>query len=109
MSGTITSQALLMEAVVNGDEASFSRIYDQLAGATYSICQHHLLTPVAVDEAMRGLWLYIWQNAARLAALDGSPWATLIATAEHHAVFHANTEVLARADVDPAPTGPTTG
>ncbi|TFD52254.1 hypothetical protein E3T55_06525 [Cryobacterium frigoriphilum] len=85
-----------MDKLVAGNQAAFGEIYDQLNLATFAICRHHLGSVDAVDEAMRGLWLYIWQNAAMLAQLEGSPWSNIIATAEHHAQFHARTESLAR-------------
>lgn len=92
MSGT---QRDLMTALMNGSEAAFGEIYDRLSVQTYAICLHHLGVGEAADEAMRGLWLYIWQNAAMLGGLPGSPWSTIIATAEHHAKYHADTEALA--------------
>jgi DNA-directed RNA polymerase specialized sigma24 family protein len=90
------SQQELMNNLVAGDQSAFGEIYDQLNVATFAICRHHLGSPDAVDEAMRGLWLYIWQNATMLAGLEGSPWSIIIATAEHHARYHARTESLAR-------------
>lgn len=85
-----------MNELVAGNQAAFAEIYDQLNVVTFAICRHHLGTPDAVDEAMRGLWLYVWQNAAMLSRLEGSPWSIIIATAERHAQFHARTESLAR-------------
>lgn len=93
---SLPSQRELMNRLVAGDQTAFGEIYDQLSAATFAICRHHLGTPDAVDEAMRGLWIYVWQNAGFLATLDGSPWSIIIATAEHHAQFHARTESLAR-------------
>jgi len=89
-------QGTLMSAMVNGDVRAFERIYDLLSVVTYEICRHHLATPSAIDEAMHGLWVYVWQNAAMLSDYGDSPWAIITATAEHHAQFHAKTEELAR-------------
>lgn len=95
----VLSQRQLMNNLVAGDQAAFGEIYDQLSVATYAICHHHLGSAAAVDEAMSGLWLYVWQNAAMLAGLEGSPWSIIIATAEHHAQYHARTETLARQSI----------
>ena len=92
-------QGTLMAAVVAGDAVAFERIYDLLSVYTYEICRHYLDSPTAIDEAMRGLWLYIWQNAAMLSTRGDSPWAIIAATAEHHAQFHATTEQIARSVV----------
>ena len=92
-------QSVLMEALVDGDVQAFERIYDLLSVLTYEICRHHLDSEAAADEAMHGLWLYIWQNAAMLSSYGDSPWAIITATAEHHAQFHATTERIARTAV----------
>jgi RNA polymerase sigma-70 factor (ECF subfamily) len=84
-----------MNSLVGGDQAAFAEIYNRLSEATFAICRHHLSTAVATDEAMRGLWLYVWQNAAMLAGLDGSPWSNIIARAELHAQSRARAESLA--------------
>lgn len=90
-----------MLSLVSGSQAAFGLIYDELSVVTFAICRHHLSGAAAVDEAMAGLWLYIWQNAAMLSALEGSPWSIIIRTAEHHAEFHARTERMARASDAP--------
>ena len=99
------SQRQLMDELAAGSSVAFGEIYDQLNRPTYAICRHYLSTPEAVDEAMLGLWLYVWQNAAMLAGLPGSPWSVIIATAENHARYHARTEALARESVG-ATAGP---
>ena len=91
-----SDQQTLMLSMASGNQAAFGLIYDHLSVTTFAICNHHLKTPAAVDEAMLGLWLDVWQNAAMLSGLDGSPWSIIIRTAEHHAEFHAQTECLAR-------------
>ena len=101
------SQRQLMDELAAGDQAAFGKIYDQLNLPTRAICRHYLSTPDAVDEAMLGLWLEVWQNAATLAGLPGSPWSIIIATAEGHARYHARTDALARESIDA--TGHTVG
>ena len=91
-----SDQQKLMLGMASGSQTAFGLIYDRLSVPTFAIRNHHLKTPAAVDEAMHGLWLYIWQNAAMLSRLDGSPWSIIIRTAEHHAEYHAQTERLAR-------------
>ncbi|TFC92508.1 MULTISPECIES: hypothetical protein [Cryobacterium] len=96
MPSEASDQQKLMLSMASGSQAAFGLIYDHLSVPTFAICNHHLKTPAAVDEAMHGLWLYVWQNAAMLSGLDGSPWSIIIRTAEHHAEYHAKTERLAR-------------
>jgi RNA polymerase sigma-70 factor (ECF subfamily) len=93
------SQRQLMNELAVGNQAAFAQIYDQLNLPTQAICRHYLSTPDAVNEAMLGLWLDVWQNAATLAGLPGSPWSIIIETAERHARYHARTEALARASI----------
>lgn len=93
------NQRQLMDELAAGDQAAFGQIYNQLNLPTQAICRHYLSTPDAVDEAMLGLWLDVWQNAATLARLAGSPWSIIIATAERHARYHARTEALARESI----------
>ncbi|ASD24223.1 hypothetical protein B7495_18235 (plasmid) [Cryobacterium sp. LW097] len=91
-----SDQQKLMLSMASGSQAAFGLIYDQLCVPTFAICNHYLKSPAAADEAMCGLWLYVWQNAAMLSGLDGSPWSIIIGTAEHHAKHHAQAERLAR-------------
>jgi len=91
-----SEQRKLMLSMASGSKAAFGLIYDQLSVPTFAICNHYLKSPAAVDEAMCGLWLHIWQNAAMLSGLDSSPWSIIIGTAERHAAYHAQTERLAR-------------
>ncbi|TFC52855.1 hypothetical protein E3O68_13250 [Cryobacterium sp. TMB3-1-2] len=92
----VSDQQKLMLSMASGSQAAFGLIYDQLSVPTFAICNHYLKSPAAVDEAMCGLWLYVWQNAAMLSRRDGSPWSIIIETAERHAKYHAQTERLAR-------------
>ncbi|TFD92959.1 hypothetical protein E3T61_05735 [Cryobacterium lactosi] len=92
----VSDQQKLMRSMASGSQAAFGLIYDQLSVPTFAICNHYLKSPAAVDEAMCGLWLYVWRNAAMLSGLGGSPWSIIIGTAERHAAYHAQTERLAR-------------
>ena len=91
-----SDQRKLMLSMASGSQAAFGLIYDQLCVPTFAICKHYLKSSAAVDEAMCGLWLYVWQNAAMLSGLDGSPCLIIIGTAERHAEYCAQTERLAR-------------
>ncbi|POH68325.1 hypothetical protein C3B59_06670 [Cryobacterium zongtaii] len=91
-----SDQQKLMLSMASGSQAAFGLIYDQLSVPTFAICNHYLTSPAAADEAMCGLWLYVWQNAAMLSGLDGSPWSIIIGTAERHAKHDAQAERLAR-------------
>ena len=91
-----SDQRKLMLSMASGSQAAFGLIYDQLCVPTFAICKHYLKSSAAVDEAMCGLWLYVWQNAAMLSGLDGSPWSIIIGTAERHAEYCAQTQRLAR-------------
>jgi hypothetical protein len=92
----VSDQRKLMLSMASGSQAAFGLIYDQLCVPTFAICKHHLKSSAAVDEAMCGLWLHVWQNASMLSGLDGSPWLIIIGTAERHAEYCAQTEHLAR-------------
>ncbi|TFC84162.1 hypothetical protein E3T28_05490 [Cryobacterium sinapicolor] len=91
-----TDQRKLMQSMASGSQAAFGLIYDQLCVPTFAICNHYLKSSAAVDEAMCGLWLYVWQHAALLSGLEGSPWSIIIGTAERHAEYYAQAERLAR-------------
>lgn len=82
-------QRFLMRELVSGSQEAFSQLYDEFCAETYAICLGYLHDAQRADYAMHCLWLYIWQNAEMLAGLDWTPAATILATADHHASFHA--------------------
>ncbi|WEO76028.1 hypothetical protein BJQ94_11655 [Cryobacterium sp. SO2] len=90
----VSDQQKLMLSMASGSQVAFGLIYDHLCVTTFAICTHHSQSPAGVDEVMHDLWLYVWQNAPRLSALDGSPWSIIISTAEQHAAVHAQAERL---------------
>ena len=87
-----SDQQSLMLSMASGSQAAFGLIYDQLCVPTFAICNHYLKSSAAVDEATGGLWPYVWQHAAMLSRLDGSPWSNINGTAEHHAEYYSQTE-----------------
>jgi hypothetical protein len=82
-------QRFLLRELVSGSQEAFSRLYDDFSAETYAICLGYLPDAERAQYAMHCLWLYIWQNAEMLAAYEWTPAATILATADHHARFHA--------------------
>lgn len=86
------SQRDLMGRMARGSELALGTIYDHLSEPTYAICWHYLDNQRAVDKAMLGLWLYVWENAQTLCTMQGSPWSVIVATAEHYVRHHGTTD-----------------
>ncbi|MBG6055777.1 hypothetical protein IWX81_002205 [Salinibacterium sp. CAN_S4] len=74
-----------MRAVAAGDSAAFSRLYDILSVATYTVFRRHFPDQAEADLAMKAMWLSVWQNASTLSHAPGTPSEKIVAIAEHWA------------------------
>jgi DNA-directed RNA polymerase specialized sigma24 family protein len=72
----------LMRAIASGDSAAFSRLYDILSVATYTVFRRHLPDQAEVDQAMHDVWVSVWQNAQAVNRQPGTPSEKIIAIAE---------------------------
>ncbi|MGV8897309.1 MAG: hypothetical protein ACOH10_10530 [Rhodoglobus sp.] len=75
----------LMRAVASGDVAAFSRLYDLLCVATYSIFRQHFPVQEHADLAMNDMWISVWRNARALHSQPGTTSDKIIAAAEAQA------------------------
>lgn len=78
-------QCKLMRAVAAGDSVAFSRLYDNLSVATYSVLRQHLPNQDDADIAMKAMWVSVWQNASALSHEPGTPAEKIVAVAERWA------------------------
>lgn len=74
-----------MRAIASGDCEAFSRLYDILAVATYSIFRRHLSVQEEADGAMRAMWIDVWRDAIALSRAPGTTSQKIIAAAEARA------------------------
>ncbi len=74
-----------MRKVAAGDIEAFSRLYDLLCVATYSILRQRLTLQEHVDLAMNDMWVSIWRNARALDSQPGTTSDKIIAAAEARA------------------------
>ena len=74
-----------MRAVAAGDSVAFSRLYDILSVATYSVLRRHLPDQADADTAMKAMWVSVWQNASALSHEPGTPAEKIVAVAERWA------------------------
>jgi hypothetical protein len=78
-------QCKLMRAVAAGDSAAFSRLYDTLSVATYTIFRRHFPNQAEADLAMKAMWISVWENARTLSHEPGIPSEKIVAIAERWA------------------------
>ena len=78
-------QCKLMRAVAAGDSIAFSRLYDILSVATYSVLRRYLPDQADADIAMKAMWVSVWQNASALSHQPGTPAEKIVAVAERWA------------------------
>ena len=75
-------QCKLMRAVATGDSVAFSRLYDILSVATYSVLRRNLPDQADADIAMKAMWVSVWQNASALSHEPGTAAEKIVAVAE---------------------------
>ena len=78
-------QCKLMRAVATGDSVAFSRLYDILGAATYSVLRQYLPDKADADIAMKAMWVSVWQNASALSHEPGTAAEKIVAVAERWA------------------------
>ncbi|GGK96474.1 hypothetical protein GCM10007382_15900 [Salinibacterium xinjiangense] len=74
-----------MRAVAAGDSVAFSRLYDILSVATYTVLRRYLPDQADADIAMKAMWVSVWQNASALSHEPGTPAEKIVAVAERWA------------------------
>lgn len=65
--------------VAAGDTQAFSRLYDQLANASYSVCTE--IDAPGRDRIMLATWMFVWVNAASLYAMNKPVEALVLSVA----------------------------
>ncbi len=74
-------RSALMRAVALGDEASFARLYDDLAPIVYGVARKVVRDPSQSEEVLQEVMVEVWRTAPRFDETRGSvgSWVTTIA------------------------------
>jgi RNA polymerase sigma-70 factor, ECF subfamily len=94
--------ATLLRLVARGDEAAFTRMYDQVAGAVFGMVRRVVRDQAQSEEVTQEVLLEVWRSASRFDPREGSASAWLMTLAHRRAVdrvrsAHASAEREKRA------------
>jgi len=78
--------AELLQATAAGDEAAFSRLYDETAPRVHGLVLRIVRDPAQSDEVTQETYLDIWRTAGRFDAARGSAVSWLMTLAHRKAV-----------------------
>lgn len=78
--------AALLQRVVNGDPAAFSRVYDLTSGMVYGLVLRVIRSPEMADEVTQEVYLQIWEQAEAFDPERGSARSWIATLAHRRAV-----------------------
>lgn len=76
----------LIAQVALGNQAAFSRLYDNTSGKLLAVCLRVLNERAAAEDAMQEVFIKVWKNADRYQVTGHSPMTWLITIARNTAV-----------------------
>lgn len=85
----------LLALVARGDEAAFTRLYDQLAGPVYGLVRRVVRNPAQSEEVAQEVLLEVWRMAARFDPAKGSAVTWVLTIAHRRAVDLVRSAVAA--------------
>lgn len=77
--GSEADLRVAFKQTADGDMRAFSRLYDRLANASYSVCSE--MDASGRDRIMLATWIFVWVNAAALYALNKPVEALVLSVA----------------------------
>lgn len=93
-----TSDSVLIENMMAGEEAALSRIYDRYAAMLLGMLIRILRDKGAAEEVLQDIFLQLWRNAGQFDSARGSLGAWLLVIGRNRAISRlrgrANREVL---------------
>lgn len=86
-----TPDSLLQQTAL-GDEAAFTRLYDQVSPRVYGLCVRVLRNPAQAEEVAQEVLIDVWRTAARFDVRRGSAVAWVTTMAHRRAVDRVRAE-----------------
>lgn len=87
----------LLAAVARGEQAAFSRLYDETAPRVHGLVVRILTDPAQSEEVTQEVFLEIWRTATKFDASRGSALGWLLTIAHRRAVDRVRSSSASRA------------
>jgi RNA polymerase sigma-70 factor, ECF subfamily len=91
----------LLEAVANGNETAFEKLYAATSAKLYGVVLRILRRRELADEVMQDTYLKIWNGAAQFDASLASPITWMVAIARNRAIDLARKKIDASVEAMP--------
>jgi RNA polymerase sigma-70 factor, ECF subfamily len=85
-SEAVASKEELLARIADGDQAAFSRLYDETSARVFGLVRRILVDEAQSEEVTQEIFLEIWQTAPRYAPAKGSAMTWILTMTHRRAV-----------------------
>ncbi|WP_130651187.1 ECF RNA polymerase sigma factor SigK [Egicoccus halophilus] len=93
--GPVSVEQLLVE-VARGDQQSYARLYDRVAGVVYGVIRRVVRDPAQSEEVAQEVLVEVWRTAARFDPDRGSASTWILTMAHRRAIDRVRSEQASR-------------